>query len=402
MPAKAPTTDKIASKLRDITSELKSQLVERDTEADLLVRSVVGGTNGLLIGEPGTAKSLMVREFMAHIDDAALYEVLFAKDTPSEQVLGPISLTALENDEYKRIVTGKLPEAHLGFGDEIFKANSTVLNALLSIINEGIFHNNGGAVPVPLWSLIGASNELPGADRDDLRAFRDRFPWTVMVKHVRTSSGIEAVINGQIDRNAGNATNATPTKVTRAEIEQIQQASAQIPVPPKVVKSLADLRQKAEAENLTISMRRLGEGVKLMQAAAVLSDRTEVSNEDMKVYEHVLWTDPEDTNTAYELTLDYAGAVAKRASKLRGEFVEQERALTDLQSQMPTDGSVPETEVMGNIGRVSNMLNKLDGRISSAVDDATSDGDDTSELDQLRADVARARESVKSLLGIGS
>lgn len=391
-----------ATTLQTIIGELKAGLPEREVEIDLLVRSIIARSHPLFIGEPGVAKSLLIREFMSHIDDAALFEVLLAKDTPSDQVLGPVSLAALEQDEFRRITKGKLPEANVAFLDEIFKANSTVLNALLSIINERIFHNNGHSMTVPLWTCVGASNELPGTDRDDLRAFRDRFGVTKMVDHVRTSGGLMQVLDGQLQRGRGESVAGELTKISSAEIEAIQTTATEVEVPPNVRKALVELRARAESENLTISARRMFEGVKLMMAAAALDGRTEVSVEDMKVFEHVLWSDPEDHSTAYELTLDYAGAVAKKAAKLRGEFDEQQATLSDLQSKMPADGSVPDSELMGNIGVTSNMLKKLAQRVDDAIENAKEEGHETAELDQLQSDLATARESVKKLLGIGS
>jgi MoxR-like ATPase len=391
-----------ADKLQNVIAELKAGLPEREVEIDLLVRSIIARSHPLFIGEPGVAKSLLIREFMSHIADASLFEVLLAKDTPSDQVLGPVSLAALENDEFRRITRDKLPEANVAFLDEIFKANSTVLNALLSIINERIFHNNGHSMTVPLWTCVGASNELPGTDRDDLRAFRDRFGITKMVEHVRTSEGLTQVLDGQLARGRGEPIVAKPTLVTSEEIAAIQATATEVEVPPNVKKALVELRSRAESENLTISARRLFEGVKLMLAAAALTGRTEVSVEDMKVFEHVLWSDPEDHSTAYELTLDYAGAVAKKAAKLRGEFDEQQAALSDLQQKMPADGSVPDSELMGNIGVVSNMLKKLSQRVGDAIDNGKEEGHETAELDQLAQDITGSRESVKKLLGIGS
>lgn len=400
--APAPKVSAVAEKLTNVMGELRAELPEREVEVDLLVRSIIARSHPLFIGEPGVAKSLLVRQFMTHIGGATLYEVLLAKDTPSDQVLGPVSLAALEQDEFRRITRDKLPEANVAFLDEIFKANSTVLNALLSIINERIFHNNGHSMIVPLWTCVGASNELPGTDRDDLRAFRDRFGVTKMVEHVRTSHGLKQVLDGQLARARGTAASNEPTLVTYAEIETIQQDATNVIIPDNVTKALVELRARAESENLSISARRLFEGVRLMQAAAILTGRPEVSVEDMKVFEHVLWTDPEDHNTAYELTLDYAGAVTKKAAKLRGEFDEQQAALSELQQAMPADGSMPDSELMGNIGVVSNMLKKLHGRVNDAIEAAKEEGHETAELDQLVTDIDSSRESVKKLLGIGS
>lgn len=398
MPTK---TEKIADKFGAVASEMRAVLPEREVEIDLLVRSIVARSHPLFIGEPGVAKSLMSRTFMQHVSNAEMFEVLMAKDTPSDQVLGPVSLLALEKDEFRRITTNKLPEAEVAFLDEIFKANSTVLNALLSIINERIFHNNGHSMKVPLWTCIGASNELPGSDRQDLNAFRDRFGVTKMVEHVRTTDGLKQVIEGQIARARANAPAIENTVLAKAEIEAMQDAATAVNVPPNVMKALAELRTRAEGENLTISVRRLYEGVKLMQAAAALTKRDEVTTEDMKVFEHVLWSDPEDHGTAYELTLEYAGAVAKKAAKLRQEFEEQQTQLTELQTQMPTDNSFPSSELMGDIGKVSNMLKKSADRVRSAIEDAESEGHETAELDALLADIGVSRQGVKKMLGIG-
>lgn len=391
----------IAAKFRDVISELKSETVEREIETTLLISAILARQNILLIGEPGVAKSLLIDQ-MAERLDVSVFTLLMAKDTPSEQVLGPVSLAALEKDEFKRITTGKLPECNIGWMDEIFKANSTVLNAMLKIINEGKFDNNGHSMDLDFWSMVGASNELPGPDRSDLNAFRDRFAVTKQVDHVRTSDGLRQVIDGQLARYAGQRVAANVTKLTYDEIVKAQAAVPQIGVPEQVKKSLIELRQRAESENLRISVRRMFSGLTMMMANAYLTDRTEVSTEDIKLFEHVLWTDPADHKKAYELTLDYAGAVAKKANKLRGEYEEQQQALSELQSEMPQDGSIPASELMGNIGRVSNMLKKLDERVSNAIDNADEEGHDHADLDSVQADIASSRESVKKLLGIGS
>ena len=45
-------------------------------------------------------------------------------------------LKGLENDLYIRQIDGYLPTAEVAFIDEIFKANSAILNALLTLLNE--------------------------------------------------------------------------------------------------------------------------------------------------------------------------------------------------------------------------------------------------------------------------
>lgn len=56
-----------------------------------------------------------------------------------------------------RKVDGYLPTAEVAFIDEIFKANSAILNALLTLLNERLFDNGNQRLPVPLLCLVSSS-----------------------------------------------------------------------------------------------------------------------------------------------------------------------------------------------------------------------------------------------------
>lgn len=392
---------KAAGKLASIRSEIDASMVERSDETNLLILSQIARVNMLLVGVPGVAKSMIVRHFFSHVTDATYFEVLLAKDTPSDQVLGPVSLKALENDKFERIVTGKLPSAHIAFLDEIFKANSTVLNALLSIINERIFHNNGGSMKVPLWSCTGASNELPGTDRDDLRAFRDRFGITKVVEPVKTDDGFKRILRGQVDRAAQGGGYTPATTITADEIVALQEAVTKIDVPDDVLNDAASLMRKAEQEKLHISARRFGEGVRLMQGLAVLNDRTAVTSDDLTIFQHVLWTDPEDARKAYQLTLDYAGVVAKKAAQYRTQFDPIKAELAELKPQVPSDGTITQ-ELAGSFAKVQMNLKNLAQRVEKQIDEAKADKRDVRELDALKVEIDDARKYVREeVLGMG-
>src|SRR5262245_66505053 len=66
-----------------------------------------------------------------------------------------------------------LPEAEFVFLDELFNANSAILNNLLTVLNERVYRRGAEVHRLPLLSLFSASNHLP--EDDALKALFDRF-----------------------------------------------------------------------------------------------------------------------------------------------------------------------------------------------------------------------------------
>lgn len=391
------------AKYNDVRAACDDGLVERHVEIDLIFCCWIARVHPLFIGPAGIAKSQLVDGLIEHVgDDIPVFTRLLAKDTPSEEVLGPPNLKALEEGSWERVIEHKIQTAVMAFLDEVFKCNSTVLNALLKIINERIFENNGTKIKVPLDMLVGASNELPGHDRDDLAAFRDRFGICKMVDPVRTDQGKLDVLGIQMER-LGRGGEPDPDRpiIMYEELTVIQSAVSQVIVPDPVREAYVTLHRKAEAENLTVSLRRMFEGLKVAMAKAVLRGSDTLASEDLAVFQHVLWTDPDDVGLAYDLTLEFAGQAAKKAKKLRVEFEPIVQELNELKPQIPTDGQISQ-ELAGSFARVNMLLKNLDGRVEKAREDANDERQDTKPLDELAQQISETRSYVRDdVLGFG-
>src|SRR5690242_21416875 len=142
------TTEIIMNSSRSVqhlAASLKGRFPERTAVIEGALAAVLAGEHVLLLGPPGTAKSALARA-IAQAFGGIYFERLLTKFSTPEELFGAISLKALEQDRFARVITGKLPEAEFAFVDEVFKANSAILNSLLTLVNERIFHNDGQPV----------------------------------------------------------------------------------------------------------------------------------------------------------------------------------------------------------------------------------------------------------------
>ena len=165
----------LRQRLRRFSQALSRHFVGKTAIVDLMTVCAIAQEPLLLVGPPGTAKSDLILKFRdaLGIPPEDSFEYMLTRFTEPSEVFGPVDIQELRAGRYIRRAAGKLPTATLVFLDEIFKANSAILNALLTVINERKFYQDGRPEPVALRILCGATNELP--DQPELAALKDRF-----------------------------------------------------------------------------------------------------------------------------------------------------------------------------------------------------------------------------------
>jgi len=252
---------------------LEHGLLERDTATRLLLLAALAGEHVLLIGPPGTAKSELARRLHRAFDGARYFERLLTRFSTPEELFGPLSLKALEDDRYERLTEGYLPTAGIAFLDEVFKANSAILNALLTLLNERTFDNGVGRQATPLISVVGASNERP-AD-ESLQAFFDRFLLRVPVAPVGDAAFADLLRLGE------GPTTPLPAPITADERAAVRSAAAQVPLGDEALAALQALRAEVARLGLTVSDRRWRQLVGLMRCAAATEGRTTLDELDL-------------------------------------------------------------------------------------------------------------------------
>ena len=300
-----PAKTQLSGRVAEALSLLESGLIERGTEVRLMLLAAFCGEHLLLLGPPGTAKSELGRR-LSLLCKGRYFERLLTRFSVPEELFGPLSLKGLEQDEYIRAVDGYLPTADVAFVDEIFKANSAILNSLLTILNEGLFDNGNERVKVPLTCMVGASNELP--ESEELDALYDRFLFRRMVSQV-SASGLKDLLSlDALDERA--MLEASEKLISSTEMRSSSMEASTVAVPDSVVELICDLRvwlQESCAPPVYISDRRLVKSINMLKVAAWTSGRSSVSEYDCLLLQHTFWQRPEDSDKIFRWLIERIG-----------------------------------------------------------------------------------------------
>ncbi len=169
-------------RLLEVERKLNEIVIGHENFVRALMLASVSGEHIVVIGYPGTAKSYTVRAF-SKLLNARFYSYLLTKFTTFDELFGVIDIPSLTRGEYKRNWS-KIVSSEFIFLDEIFKANSAILNALLSLLQERVIYDpmSGSEMNTQLWTAVGASNETP--DDPELQALYDRFAIKIFISYL--------------------------------------------------------------------------------------------------------------------------------------------------------------------------------------------------------------------------
>lgn len=367
--------------IRAIEQELAAQFLERREPIRGLLVGLLARQHVLLLGPPGTAKSELARALCSRIMGARWFYWLLGRTSTPEELFGPVSLRALEQDSYRRVTTGKLPEAHVAFLDEVWKANAAVLNLLLAVLNERLFHDDGRPKAVPLLMAVGASNELP-EDRDELGALWDRFLLRYVVDYLRDPRAFEQLLT--LPRASGGTT------LTLDELTAAQAEVDAVDVRP-VVPVIVALRGVVAGMGIRVSDRRWRQSLSLVQANAWLEGRTQASVDDLEILTAALWDSPEQIPQIRQAVLAAINPLDQEAAELLDQATEiHARAMAAPEEQATQAGTEANTK-----------LKRIAQRLSALRDQARDAGRSTARIDEAAQRVATMqREVLHRCLGI--
>ena len=381
----------LRTKFSTLRELLTQRHIERYDEVEITLVALLCQYHAVMIGPPGTAKSMLSEDFVETFTGATLFKYLFTKFTTPEEVWGPYDLKLLKEGRYERVLTGKLATAELAFIDEFFKANSAIQNTLLTGMNERQFDNGINRIDIPLNTVIAASNEMP--EGEELWALFDRFHIRKRVDYIHEPGNFVRMIK---------ASDEMPTiDLTIDDLRAAQAEVAKVDVGDSVYDTLVDIRSDMQMEGLIASDRRYRQTIRAMQATAWLHERDVVTDDDFRILEHMLWTAPEDIKKVSRIVLQHTNPLDQEANEIIDLADEIAGALTSALMDAKSKG-VDSNQTLTKQGiEWFTRCRQLAERIKKLENKAEQLGRPMNRIEQAKDRVVRvAREVSKNTMGI--
>ncbi len=272
--------DDVVNRLRrEVVDPLKRRFVDRDEIVDLIALAVTAGEHLILHGPPGTAKSALIRQFAGAVR-GKYFEYLLTRFSEPNEVFGPIDLVRLREGTVATVTSGMLPEAEFVFLDELFNANSAILNNLLTVLNERIYRRGVEVHRLPLLSLFAASNHLP--EDDSLGALFDRFLLRSHVENLKREELPRLLRAGwELERFA-----PLESSVSAEDLRELSGRVYEVDI-QEVTDRYSAMVSKVRDLGVALSDRRVVKILKLVAASAVLCGRTKAAVSDFWVFRYV-------------------------------------------------------------------------------------------------------------------
>ncbi len=369
----------IVNRLRDeVVEPLKKRFVGRDEVIDLIALALVAGEHLFLHGPPGTAKSALIRHF-AQAVEGSYFEYMLTRFSEPNEIFGPIDIARLREGTIVTVTTGMLPEAEFVFLDELFNANSAILNNLLTVLNERVYRRGMEIHRLPLLSLFSASNQL--AEDETLLALFDRFLLRCHVGSLRREAMPDLMRAGwALERDIQR-----PSSVTAQDLFQLSRSIFDVTLTP-IEEVYREAVFKVRDLGIALSDRRVVKVLKLIAASAVICGRTAAQASDLWVLRYV-WDREEQIESLASLVnrqLEASQESSKNHPLARtGKKVDAEELARQIESAV--------NEMHGSLSLAA--LARLKERLADLADQATWVADSATRGFLLQ----RTRESLEKL-----
>nr|WP_321225395.1 AAA family ATPase [uncultured Psychroserpens sp.] len=267
--------------LKAVLDHIKATFVGKDDIIDLLGISLIARENTFLLGPPGTAKSAIVKSLSKGIENGKNFEYLLTRFTEPNELFGPFDIKKLREGELVTNTDGMMPEASMVFLDEIFNANSAILNSLLMALNEKVLRRGKQILKLPALMFVGASNVLP--EDEALNALFDRFLVRVKCDYVNPDLLNQVLLAGwKLEKNV---TGDIPV-IQPEMIKDLQGQTKKVNLTP-IISTYVDVIHNLRNTGINVSDRRAVKLQNLIAASAIFCGRQDTILSDLWVLKYI-------------------------------------------------------------------------------------------------------------------
>lgn len=343
--------------IKKMQEALNESFVERSDVIDGMLVALLAKENIFLLGPPGTSKSALSNA-LCRMVGGKFFSHLMGKTTTPEELYGPVSFKALQDDRYERNTAGKLPEADIAFLDEIWKGSSAINNTLLPIINERIFFNGAKPQQIPLQMLFAASNETPQGE--ELGAMWDRFALRYVTQSIQVDDNFKQVFRKGISKQM--------PQFSIADLEAEQQKAMALDIPDDILDVICEIRRECVQRGIYVSDRKWIQASGIIRAQAYLQDHQEVQEEDLEILQHVLWHTPEQISEVRKLVMSFCNPIGEQLVEIQDAVIEIQQQLKTVKKDEEVEFGMAAVEKFKVLNKKLAKLKKEHPRVSK-VDD---------------------------------
>uniref|UniRef100_A0A6M3LI67 Putative ATPase domain containing protein n=1 Tax=viral metagenome TaxID=1070528 RepID=A0A6M3LI67_9ZZZZ len=374
---KLPEKKKVSvnEKMMAVVNEMNGLFLEREEINYALVVAMVSEQNMLMVGPPGTAKS-MVANYLGKAIGGKFFQRLMHKFMTPDELFGPPDIGALKNGHYKRVSENTLLDADVALLDEIWKASSAINNSILTVLNERRYAENGDVKKLPLKLVVGASNEYPQGE--ELAAAFDRWPIRLEASYIEEAENFFKLLESP-DQDP------TPkTIVPFEEVKQLVEKAKAINPDRKICMVLDNLKRSLMKEGIVISDRRWKKSIRILKAVAVLAGRDQIEEDDLSFLTNVLWNQPEQKKAVAKIIISLVNPLRQKALEILD-------AANEINRVALAGGSAQLAECNDKFRRMKGDLEKLHNQSKDS-------GKSTQVFEEVKEKIERMQKVVISKL----